>query len=214
MVVGVKICGLTDRESVETAAECGAQFLGFVFFLTSPRNVSALKAAGISSGLPPTIKTVAVTVDATDEMLEEITNVMKPHYIQFHGKEDATRIKQVASRFKTRSIKALKIRSADDVAQAGKFAGAVDYLLFDAKAPESGNYLPGGNGLSFDWMLLSGKNFGCPWFLSGGLNGDNVEEAVRMSSARLLDVSSSVESAPGVKSPLLIREFMDKTRQL
>ncbi len=214
MPVAVKICGLTTRQAVEAAAEYGAQFLGFVFFDASPRNLTPEAAAALKQGLPPTIKTVAVTVDASDELLNRIKKHLNPDYIQFHGKESPEHIAAVKARLKTGVIKALKVRSGDDVAKAGLYGNVVDYLMFDAKAPESGNFLPGGNGLSFDWMLLAGKNFGVPWFLSGGLTKDNVVEAVRISGAKLVDVSSGVEKSPGVKSPVLIQEFMNEIARI
>ncbi len=207
MTPQVKICGLTTAAGV--AAASGADYLGFIFFPASPRNLMPAQAAGLAKGVSQ--PTVAVMVDPDDTLLDTIFAEFKPHYIQLHGNESPARVAQIKSAFKTPVIKAFKIRTGDDVAKAHAYEKAADMLMFDAKAPEG---LPGGNGLSFDWKLLAGRSFGRPWFLSGGLNADNVEEALRISGAAMVDVSSSVESEPGVKDPALVRGFIEQVKRI
>ena len=211
----VKICGLTTDDAITAVNQAGADYAGFVFFPASPRNVTPLQAATLSSRLNSTIRTVAVVVDATDTALEEIITHLAPNYIQLHGSETPERVADIRQRFCTPVIKAIKVKNSDDIARAQQFKTCADMLLFDAKAPETGSgHLPGGNGLAFDWVLLAGRQFGIPWFLSGGLNAENVEDAVKISGAMLVDASSSVESSPGVKSPELIHEFIRRTKHI
>lgn len=214
MPVQVKICGLTDEASVRTAVQAGASYLGFVFFPPSPRHITAEQAAAIHHAASNGVPAVAVTVDADDTALDVIMQALKPACVQLHGRETVERVAQVRQRYGVKVIKAFKISSGDDIAVAHEFSGAADIFLFDAKPPQMAGMLPGGNGLSFDWALLGGRDFGCDWFLSGGLNAGNLAKAVAQSGASMLDVSSSVESAPGVKDARLIREFMQAAKAL
>lgn len=205
----VKICGLSTQESVAAAIEGGADFLGFVFYPRSPRNVTPDQAADLVKPVPASVRTVALTVDADDALLKTIAATMRPGLLQLHGHETPERVADIRSRFDTPVMKVLSVASADDVAKAGAYEPVADMLMFDAKPPkEMKDALPGGNALRFDWQLLAGAHFGKPWLLAGGLTPDNVAEAIRTSGAPGVDVSSGVEDAPGRKSIPLIRAFL------
>lgn len=206
----VKICGLSTNDAVLTAAEVGASFIGFVFFPASPRNVTPVQASRLAA-LAPEIPAVAVTVNPTDDDLRTIFSEFRPTYLQLHGHETPQRTAEIKERFQLPIIKAFSLRQKEDVDNVQAYDACADFFLFDAKAPNAP--LPGGNGIAFDWTLLAGKSFTRPWFLSGGLNADNVEEAVRVTGASMLDISSGVESSPGVKSTELIHNFMMKTQR-
>lgn len=206
----VKICGLSTENSVRKAVECGASYVGFVFFRRSPRNVTAEAAAKLAMHAG-SVPTVAVLVSPSDEDITGILAHFKPHYLQLHGKESPERVREIKQRFGLPVIKALSVSNAADIDAAAQYESVADMLLLDAKVTGG---LPGGNGANFDWALLKGRKFGLPWFLSGGLNADNVEEALRVSGAALLDISSGVESAPGVKSPELIHKFLGVVKDL
>lgn len=214
MPIHTKICGLTTREAVDAAMDGGAAYLGFVFYPKSPRHVTPERAAELSRHVPKYIATVAVVVDATDAELDAIFSKFRPDFIQLHGKESPARAWEIKGKYGAHIIKAATVRTGDDIAGAMAYINAVDMLLFDAKAPEAEGFLPGGNGLRFDWNLLRGREFPLPWILSGGLRVDNVREAVRLTAAKIVDVSSSLESEPGIKDPALVRAFLDETRQL
>lgn len=205
----VKICGLSTPESVAAAVEGGADFLGFVFYPRSPRNVTPDQAAELTKPVPPAVRTVALTADADDALLETIVATMRPGLLQLHGHETPERVADIRSRFGTPVMKVLSVASAEDVAKASAYEPVADMLMFDAKPPkEMKDALPGGNALRFDWQLLAGAHFGKPWLLAGGLTPDNVAEAIRTSGAPGVDVSSGVEDAPGRKSIPLIRAFL------
>jgi phosphoribosylanthranilate isomerase len=206
----VKICGLTSKEAVQSAIDGGADYVGFVFFHKSPRNVSPKKAAQLASILPKNVKTVGVVVDPSDFELEGIFKHFKPDYLQCHGDESQERIAYLQTKFNLPVIKAIQVRNSDDVARGKAFGSSANMLLFDAKVPSSP--LPGGNGLSFDWTLLKQREFIVPWFLSGGLNPGNVREAMEISGAKAVDVSSSLESEPGKKDPELVRAFLKEVK--
>ncbi len=207
MTLRVKICGLTMPEAVDAARD--ADFAGFIFYPPSPRNLTVQAAAALAvKSRPPT---VAVTVDADDALLHDIKTVLKPTYFQLHGRETPERVREVKKTFGIPVIKAIGIASGDDAAKAYAYEESADMLLFDARPPKG---LPGGNGVVFDWRILAHRSFAKPWFLSGGLDSDNVEEALRISGARMVDVSSSLESSPGVKDPALVRAFIHKVRSL
>lgn len=202
-----KICGLMDPGGVNAALSGNARWLGFVFFPRSPRHLSPDRAAALAAPTVGRAETVAVTVDADDATLAAIAAVLKPDWIQLHGKEDPARA-AAARRFARRGvIKAIGVADIADLAAATSFETAADMLLFDARAP-GGATLPGGNGAAFDWRMLRGRTFARPWLLSGGLTPENVGEAVRESGATAVDVSSGVESAPGVKDPERIARFL------
>ena len=206
-----KICGLNDPAGVAAALHGQARYLGFVFFAKSPRNVSPERAAALAAPAADRADTVAVTVDADDETLAIIAATLKPDWIQLHGREDPARAVAVRRFARKGVIKAIGVARADDLAAAGRFTSAAEALMFDAKAPE-GASLPGGNGAAFDWQMLLGRRFERPWFLSGGLTPENVAEAVAASGAGAVDVSSGVESAPGVKDAERIARFLTAAR--
>ncbi len=208
--VGIKICGIRTEAALDEAVRLGCSSIGLIFFPVSPRNVEIAAAAALVARAKGRIKTVAVTVDADDDLLARITNEVKPDYLQLHGSETPQRAGEIRARG-IRVIKAFAVRESDDVARANTYAQSADMLLFDAKAPKHG--LPGGNGVSFDWRLLSNRTLPLPWFLSGGLNAENVSQAIRLSGARIVDVSSSVERAPGEKDTNLMQEFVQAVRQ-
>lgn len=201
-----KICGLSDPEGVDAALAGGARYVGFVFFPKSPRNVTLLKAGALAARARGRADIVAVTVDADDALLSAISERVRPDWIQLHGSESRFRPRSVR-RFATKGvIKAVGVSRATDLAGLEAYA-EVDAFLFDAKAPADAAQ-PGGNGAAFDWRILAGRKFARPWFLSGGLDASNVAEAVATSAARMVDVSSGVEQAPGVKDPLRIAAFL------
>ncbi len=202
----VKICGLSTPETVLAALENGASMAGFIFFAKSPRHVSAVHAAALRKLAFGRAEAVAVTVDADDTYLDEIVSVMKPDWLQLHGHETPQRVHDVKARYGLPVMKALSVREAADLDAASLYSDVADRLLFDAKAPK-GSELPGGNGVSFDWILLNALDPGLDYMLSGGLNAGNVREALRMTNAPGLDISSGVESAPGVKDVKLIEQF-------
>lgn len=207
----VKICGLTSHEAVKAAVNAGADYVGFVFFPPSPRHVTPQQAADFSLALPADVKTVAVMVDPSDDDITFMLKDFKPDFLQLHGHETKERVKEVREKFDVPVMKAIAVRSSDDVASGVSYSDIVDMLLFDAKAP-SDSMLPGGNGLSFDWTLLKSRKFSVPWMLSGGLNIENVRQAMRISGATCVDVSSAVESEPGIKDEGLVREFIRKVK--
>jgi phosphoribosylanthranilate isomerase len=207
MTVRAKICGLTTIDAVAAAGD--ADHLGFIFFPRSPRNLTPYKAAELAAHSD--IPAVAVTVDPDDDLLEAIFSEFSPDYIQLHGNESPERVKQIEDRFNRPVIKAFGIQTAQDITASKAYKNVADMLMFDAKLPKG---MPGGNGVSFDWKILAGQQFNKPWFLSGGLAIDNVEEAVRISGAKMVDVSSSLESAPGVKNPELVRAFVKKVKSI
>lgn len=206
----VKICGLTTEEAVIAARDAQANYIGFVFFASSPRNILPSRAAALSQ-LAPAIPSVAVVVNTDDDFINTILSDFRPNFLQLHGQETIERVTEIKQRFNLPVIKAFQIRNGDDIARSKPYEQTADMILFDAKAPSG---LPGGNGITFDWHLLAGRSFSTPWFLSGGLNTDNVEEAIRISGASLVDVSSSLESSPGVKSPAMIQTFMKHVKFL
>ena len=206
MKVAVKICGLTTPQAVSAAIWGGARYLGFVFYEPSPRNVTPKEAKRLSEGVPDDVTIVALTVDADDRLLGEIMQVLKPGLLQLHGKETPLRVSQVRARYRRPVMKAIGVASRADVAAAKRYEEAADLLLFDARPPKDG--LPGGNGLAFDWKLIAGQRWKKPWMLSGGLSAANVAEAVRLTKAQIVDVSSSVEDKPGVKSTEKVANFL------
>ena len=210
-----KICGLTTPEAVRAAAEGGASHIGFVFFGRSPRNLAPELAARLAAPLrqASAVKIVALTVDPSDAELEAIVAALRPDLIQLHGKETPQRAAAIRAASGLPTIKAVGVRESADIAAALKYEEAADHLMFDAKAPEGADR-PGGHGASFDWTLLEGLRLARPWFLAGGLDPWNVAEAVRLSRAPIVDVSSGVERGPGVKDPHLIAAFLDAVRRL
>ncbi|MDI6624572.1 MAG: phosphoribosylanthranilate isomerase [Brevundimonas sp.] len=211
MSAHAKICGLTTPDALDAALAGGAAFVGAVVFPRSPRHIAPLHAATLFERARNKAKIVAVTVDADDALLTEIALILKPDLIQLHGSETPARAERVRTLTEAGTIKVLPIRAHEDFAEAETWEPFVDHLMFDAKPPE-GSALPGGVGARFDWTLLAGRAFRHPWFVAGGLTPDNVAQAIRVSGAPLVDVSSGVESAPGVKDPALIAAFLEATR--
>ncbi len=206
-----KICGLTTPETLDAALAGGAAFVGAVVFPKSPRHIDPLHAATLFERARNKAKIVAVTVDADDALLTEIALILRPDLIQLHGSETPARAERVRTLTGAGVVKALPIRAHEDFAEAEAWQPFADHLMFDAKPPE-GSDLPGGVGARFDWTLLAGRAFRHPWFVAGGLTPDNVAQAIRVSGAPMVDVSSGVESAPGVKDPALIAAFLEAAR--
>ncbi len=206
--VSVKICGLTATDHVRAAADAGARYLGFNFFPKSPRYVSPEQAAELAALVPVGVAKVALVVNASDEELDSITEAAPFDMLQLHGSESVDRVREIKARYGLPVIKVIGVADAEDLTAIDEFSEVADQLLIDAKPPKNA-VLPGGNGLAFDWRLLAGRKYWRkPWMLAGGLNPDNVAEAIRMTGARQVDVASGVESAPGVKDPALISAFI------
>lgn len=215
MTVKAKICGLKTMEAVKAAVGNGAAYLGFVIYGPSPRNISPEDTGKLIADIPKKIKKVAVVVDPSDTLLEQIQKEMKPDYVQLHGSESVKRVKEIKKKFGFKIIKAVKIRSSDDVALGQSYQDAADMLLFDARPWDNmPGALPGGNGVSFDWQLLKDRKFSLPWVLSGGLSPDNVKQAVEVTGAKIVDVSSSLEIKPGEKDIELIKKFLRAAKSI
>nr|WP_272213347.1 phosphoribosylanthranilate isomerase [Marinicella sp. W31]MDC2879298.1 phosphoribosylanthranilate isomerase [Marinicella sp. W31] len=203
----IKICGIRARETLDHVIARGASHVGFIFFEKSPRHVDIDVAASLIEHVRGRAKTVAVTVNADNEALEEIVYGARPDMLQLHGKESPDRVVTVKALYALPVIKAFSVRNPQDLGFVGDYEDVADRILFDAKPPENAA-LPGGNGIAFDWRLLAGYQATIPWFLSGGLNADNVGAALNEIQAPGLDVSSGVESAPGIKDPARIDAFL------
>jgi len=210
MSTSVKICGLSTPETMEAALKAGADMVGLVFFQNSPRHVTLEVAKELAARASQRAEVVALTVDADDAALDAIVRALAPEYLQLHGRETPERVEEIQRKFGVSAIKALGVSEAADFAMADAYKAA-DALLIDAKPPR-GATRPGGNGIAFDWRLARGFAPRKPWMLSGGLDAGNIGEAIRLSLARSVDVSSGVESAPGVKDPAKIRAFIDAAR--
>ena len=207
MTTRVKICGLSTAEAVAAAAEAGAAYVGFVFFEKSPRNVSIDQARALAVTVPPGIAKVALTVNPDDELLDNLTAHVPLDMVQVHGSESPERVSEIRSRMGLPAMKALGIADSADLEKIDQYTGAADQLLIDAKPPKNGD-LPGGNGLTFDWRLIANRRWALPWMLAGGLTAENVAEAIALTGAKQVDVSSGVESAPGVKDVDAIKAFL------
>lgn len=209
MGVDVKICGLNDHRAVTAAIDAGARYLGFIFYPPSPRAVTLDQAFDLGKAAPPDRIKVGVMVDPDDSFLESSLAGPALDAVQLHGKETPERVRAVKALTNKLVIKAMRVGDADDLIPLAAYAEVADMLLFDAKPPSTPGSLPGGNGLCFDWRLLQGVTLDRPWMLSGGLDIDNVEEAVRLCRASAVDVSSGVEARPGVKDVGKIRDFLN-----
>lgn len=211
-MIEVKICGINSSEAARAAAKSGADFAGFVFYADSPRAVTPEQAAAIAGSLPPHVKKVALFVDADDATIAAVLSKLRFNMLQLHGNETPQRVADIKERFGLPIMKAFKVAAASDLRMAKQYK-APDRLLFDAKPPEGmAGVLPGGNARTFDWELLRGFTSDKPWMLSGGLTPENVAEAIRISRAKGVDVSSGVEDRPGHKDPLLIARFIAAAR--
>ena len=203
-----KICGLSTPETAAAAVEAGAAFVGFVFFDKSPRNVSVEQAMALALAIPPGVVKVALTVNASDALLTKLTEKVALDMLQLHGNESLERVADVQARFRLPVMKALGVADESDLLAVEAYAAVADQILIDAKPPKN-SVLPGGNGLAFDWRLMAGRRFACPWMLAGGLTPENVAEAISLTGARQVDVSSGVESSPGVKDIVAISAFIE-----
>jgi phosphoribosylanthranilate isomerase len=214
MPVAAKICGLTTAETVAAAVSGGAAYLGFVFYPPSPRSVTPQAAAKLCAAIPAGVARVGLFVDADDAAIAPVRDLVPLDILQFHGNESSERVAQARARFGLKVMKAVAITDAGDVAIAAGYEETADLLLFDAKPPRRPDALPGGNGLAFDWRLIAGRAWRRPWMLSGGLTAELVPEAVRISGAQIIDVSSGVESRPGEKDPGMISAFLAAARRI
>lgn len=209
--VKIKICGLTQPDTLEAAIRARADYAGFNFFPPSPRFLPLADARELAARAEGRIGRVGVFVDADDAAIAEAATAARLDAIQLHGSETPERAAQVQARFGMPVWKVVSVASTVDVAKANSYAGAADFILFDAKTPKSAA-LPGGMGLAFDWSLVAGWKGPLPWGLAGGLNPDNIAEAIRLAGAPMVDTSSGVESAPGVKDADRIAAFCAAAR--
>lgn len=205
--IRVKICGLKTPESIAAAAEAGAAYIGFNFFPKSPRSVSAEVARDLALEVPPGIAKVGLLVDPDDAELAAVLDRVPLDIVQLHGKETPERVREIRAAYGLPVMKAIGIAGAEDVAKIDEYAKVADLLLIDAKPPKDGP-LPGGNGVAFDWRLIANRRWPVPWMLAGGLTPENVREAIALTGTGQVDVSTGVESAPGVKDAALIRAFL------
>ena len=204
--VRVKICGLRTQDDLRAVADAGAVYAGFVFFPKSPRNLTIPEARALAIEAPVGLAKVALVVNADDALLDAITDAVPLDMLQLHGSESPERVAAVRARYGLPVMKAVGVADADDLARISDYEAVADQILLDAKPPKHAD-LPGGNGLSFDWRLIAGRSWAKPWMLAGGLTPDNVAEAIRLTGAQQVDVSSGVEAAAGVKDGALIRAF-------
>lgn len=209
--VAVKICGLTTAEQVACAVEAGAGYIGLNFFARSPRSVSMDTARALAVDVPLGVAKVGLVVDEDNDFLDQLCQTVPLDMIQLHGRETPERVAEVKARYGLPVMKAIGISTPEDTAQIDRYGVVADVLLIDAKAPK-GAVLPGGNGAVFDWTLVQRKYWPCPWMLAGGLTPANVGRAISMTRPKVVDVSSGVESAPGVKDRALMADFVASAR--
>jgi phosphoribosylanthranilate isomerase len=211
MTAEAKICGIKTREALTAALDGGADYVGFVFFAPSPRHLDIATARSLADEARGKARIVALTVDADDVALDEIASAVAPDFFQLHGSETPERVADVKAKFGRKIIKAVPVRTSEDAALAKTYTKVADLILFDAKAP-TGATRPGGHGRTFDWSVLAAIPREIPFMLSGGLTPDNVEEAMRATRPQAVDVSSGVETSPGVKDVELIRRFLQAAK--
>jgi phosphoribosylanthranilate isomerase len=209
--VSVKICGISTVDDVRACAGAGANYMGLVFFEKSPRNITIPAARDLALAAPVGLAKVALVVNPNDAELDAIAGTVPLDMIQLHGRETPERVAEVKARYGLPVMKAVGIADANDLPKLESYFGVADQILVDAKPPKGGE-LPGGNGLSFDWRLIAGRRWPCPWMLAGGLTPENVAEAVKMTGTKQVDVSSGVEDAPGQKNAELIQKFVQSSR--
>ena len=210
--VQIKICGISTEAGLDAAAEAGAAYVGFVFFPKSPRNIRPEDAKGLAERASGSLKRVALTADASDALLDRIVEVVSIDMIQLHGKESPNRVSDVRKRCGMPVMKAISIGSEEDLEEIARYSDVSDQLLIDAK-PGGGDTRPGGLGVPFDWRLIADFDWPVPWMLAGGLDSGNVAEAIRLTNAEQVDVSTGVEVAPGRKSAEKIKQFVAATRE-
>ena len=213
MTLKVKVCGLKKPERVEQAAALGASYLGFVFYPPSPRYVDPARARDLVGAVPAGIETVGIIVDASDAEIEAILQAVPLDILQLHGYETPERVQEIALNSGCRVSKALRVETAADLDELSAYVDAADMILFDAKPPRDAAW-PGGHGLPFDWRLLQDVAIAKPWALAGGLHAGNLEAAVALTGAPIVDVSSGVESRPGVKDPEKLAAFFAAVRAI
>jgi phosphoribosylanthranilate isomerase len=211
MTIAVKICGLTGPDAIDAAAGAGAAYGGLVLHPRSPRFVALDTARVLAERMRGRLKSVALITDMDDAAIAALVNTVAPDFLQLHGSETVQRTADIRARFGVAVIKALPVADSSDLAAAVDFEKVADMLMFDARPPK-GAERPGGHGAAFDWRILSGRSFRKPWFLAGGLDPDNVARAIELSGAKQVDVSSGVESAPGMKDGTRIAAFIDAAR--
>jgi phosphoribosylanthranilate isomerase len=209
--IQVKICGIRDSVNLEAAVTAGARYVGFVFFPKSPRHVSIQDAAALAVEVPVGVCKVALSVNADNALLDQLTETVPLDMLQLHGSESPERVAEVKARYGLPVMKAVGVADNADLAILDAYAHVADQILVDAKPPKTAD-LPGGNGLTFDWRLIAGRRWTVPWMLAGGLTAGNVSEAIRLTGAQQVDVSSGVESASGMKDAGLIEAFLAATR--
>lgn len=214
MTTKVKICGLTTEETVRAAVEAGATHIGFNFFPPSPRYVTPARAGDLARVVPAGVEIVALFVDPDDALLDAVVAACRPTLLQLHGKETPERVAAVKARYGLPVMKAARIADTEDIAATAAYDGVADCLLFDAKPPKDMDKLPGGNGVAFDWRLMADWTGVTPWMLAGGLEVDNVAEAIRLTGASAVDTSSGVEDAPGIKNVDKIKAFVAAARSV
>ncbi len=205
-MAGVKICGISDPENLQAAIKSGARYVGFVFYPASPRNVSFDIAWNLARAVPTGVRSVGLFVNPTDDELEHVLTGIQLDMVQLHGDESPGRIAEIKGRYAMPVMKAIRVANPEDLKGLDGFESAADWLLFDAK-PEGAD-LPGGTGHSFDWNILAGRTFKKPWMLGGGLDAENVGEALSILSPDAVDVSSGVEKSRGIKDPDKITAFI------
>ena len=207
----VKICGLSEPDQVRSAVAAQADYVGFVFFAKSPRNISVAQAKALAALTPEGVQKVALVVNADDAFLDELVALVPLDMFQLHGSETPLRVAEVRARYGLPVMKAVGVAGTDDLPMLESYAAVADQLMVDDNPPKDAD-LPGGNGLALDWSLIADHSWSVPWMLAGGLSPENVAEAVRLTGARQVDVSSGVESAPGVKDETLIAAFVNAAR--
>jgi phosphoribosylanthranilate isomerase len=212
MTIQVKICGINSQAAADAAIRAGADFGGLVFFAKSPRHLTLDQAAPLAVRMKDRLRLTALVVDESDDELAAIAAHIRPDFFQLHGKETPQRVAEIVARFGIPAIKALPVAEPGDLIKAAVYEPMAEMLLFDA-APAADATRPGGHGASFDWRMLKDVRINRPWFLAGGLTPDNVARAIEVSGASHVDVSSGVESAPGVKSDTRIAEFVAAAKQ-
>lgn len=215
MTVAAKICGINDAVAMQTAVDNGAAFVGLVFYPQSPRSITPGTAAKLAALVPEGVTKVGLFVDADNAQITRVLDEVKLDMLQLHGNENAGRCADIGQRFSLPVMKVVKVATLNDVDSGNEYFDFVDWLMFDAKPPASmPGALPGGNAVPFDWTLLAGWSWSVPWMLAGGLDANNVAAAVSRSGTEFVDVSSSVESAPGKKDPAEIKRFLEAVADL
>lgn len=212
MALLVKICGINSADSADAAVRAGADFAGLVFYPKSPRHLSFEAARALAERMRGRLRLVALVADADDELISAVQNALRPDFLQLHGRETADRVAAIRARFGIPLIKAIAVADASDFDLLPAFTPSIDMFLFDAKTPDG--VRPGGHGVPFDWQVLRNRSIARPWFLAGGLNPDNVVRAIASANPPGVDVSTGVETAPGVKSPEKIAAFIAAARNL